>query len=157
MLIGWARLHLIGFPLQRYFEKEFQTRIASEFDLNTAISSERERKSTGNKEQSFGGKAKGFFRPKTYWFTAWKQFVWGLLVLNEALDRSSWPPNWKLIIRFARSRLISITDLVTLSAWKNSVNSVGTLRVRSGKESSGFKKLLELVWTLAYVFQRSMK
>ena len=40
---------------------------------------------------------------------------------------------------------------------KNSVNSVGTLRVRSGKERFGFKKLLELVWTLVYVFQRSMK
>ena len=40
---------------------------------------------------------------------------------------------------------------------KNSVNSVGKLRVRSGKESFGFKKLLELVWTLVYVFQLSMK
>ena len=40
---------------------------------------------------------------------------------------------------------------------KNSVNSVGTLRVRSEKETFGFKKLLELVWTLVYVFQRSMK
>ena len=46
---------------------------------------------------------------------------------------------------------------VALSALKNSVNSVGTLRVRSGKESFGFKKLLELIWTLVYVFQRSVK
>ena len=52
------------------------------------------------KAQSFGGKAKGFFRPKTYWFAAWKQFEWGRLVLNEALDRTSWPPNWKLISSF---------------------------------------------------------
>ena len=40
---------------------------------------------------------------------------------------------------------------------KNRVNSVDTLRVCNGKESFGFKKLLELVWTLVYVFQRSMK
>ena len=39
MLIGWARLYQIGFPLQTDFEKEFQKRIASEFDLNTVISS----------------------------------------------------------------------------------------------------------------------
>ena len=39
------------------FEKEFQKRIAS---------------ATCNKAQSFGGKAKGFFRPKTYWFAAEK-------------------------------------------------------------------------------------
>ena len=32
------------------------------------------------KVQSFGGKAKGFFLPKTYWFAAWKQFEWGWLV-----------------------------------------------------------------------------
>ena len=79
------------------------------------------------------GKAKLFFRPKTYWFAAWKQFEWGRLVLNEALDRNSWPPNWKLISRVATSRLISITGLghligvkkqckfcryVTCSQWK---------------------------------------
>ena len=34
MLIGWARLHWIGFPLKTDFEKEFQKRIPSEFDLN---------------------------------------------------------------------------------------------------------------------------
>ena len=38
----------------------------SEFDLNTVISSQCERKSARNKPQSFGGKAKGFSRPKTY-------------------------------------------------------------------------------------------
>ena len=59
---------------------------------------------------------------------------------------------------FATSRLISITGLGHLIGdKKNSVNSVGTFRVRSGKESFEFKKLLELVWTLVYVFQRSMK
>ena len=42
----------------------------------------------------------GFFRPKTYWFAAWKQCEWGRLVLNEALDRTLWPPNWKLISLF---------------------------------------------------------
>ena len=60
-------------------------------------------------------------------------------------------------LRFATSRLISITGLGHLIGVKNSVNSVGTLCVRSGKGSSGFKKLLELVWTLVYVFQRAMK
>ena len=57
------------------------------------------------------------------------------------------------------SHLISITGLGHLIGVKNSVilNSVGTLRVGSGKESFGFKKLLELVWTLVYVFQQSMK
>ena len=34
---------------------------------------------------------------------------------------------------------------------------VGTSSFCSGKESFGFKKLLELVWTLVYVFHRSMK
>ena len=59
---------------------------------------------------------------------------------------------------FAMSRLISITGLGHLIVdKKNSGNSVGTFRVRSGMESFGFKKLLELVWTLVYVFQRSMK
>ena len=56
--------------------------------------------------------------------------------------------------RFATSRLISNTGLGYLIGVKNSVNSVGTLRVCSGKESFGFMKLLELVWTLVYVFQR---
>ena len=105
------------------------------------------------KAQSFGGKAKRFFWPKTYWFAAWKQFEWGRLVLNKALDRTSWP-NFFILLQVA---LLVLQALVTLSALKNSVNSVGTLRVRSGKESFGFKKLLELVWTLVYVFQQSMK
>ena len=99
------------------------------------------------KAPSFGGKAKLFFRPKTYWFAAWKQFEWGRLVLNEALDRTSWP-NFFVLLRVAS---LVLQALVTLSALKKSVNSVGTLRVRSGKESFGFKKLLELVWTLVYV------
>ena len=93
----WLAEHAcIAFPLQTEFEKEFQKRIASEFDLNTVISSQRERKSTRNKAQSFGGKAKGLFRPKTYSFAAWKQFEWGRLVSNEALDRTSWPPKLKV-------------------------------------------------------------
>ena len=58
---------------------------------------------------------------------------------------------------FVLLRIALLVLQVTLSALKNSVNSVGTLRVRSGKESFGFKKLLELFWTLVYVFQRSMK
>ena len=40
---------------------------------------------------------------------------------------------------------------------KNGVNFVGGLRFRGGQESFGFKKLLELVWTLVYVFCRSIK
>ena len=62
--------------------------------------------------------------------------------------------NFFVLLRVA---LLVLQAKVTLSALKNSVNSVRTLRVRSGKESFGFKKLLELVWTLVYVFQRSMK
>ena len=63
-----------------------------------------------------------------------------------------------LFLRFATSRLISITGLGHLiGVKKNSANSVGTLRVRSGKGIFGFNKLLELVWTLVYVFQRSVK
>ena len=55
--------------------------------------------------------------------------------------------------------IVSHPFLPTTSQLKNPafVNSAGTLSVRSGKESFGFKKLLELVWTLVYVFQRSMK
>ena len=68
-------------------------------------------------------------------------------MLNEALNRTSWP-NFFVLLRVAS---LVLQALVTLSALKKSVNSVGTLRVRSGKESFGFKKLLELVWTLVYV------
>ena len=72
-------------------------------------------------------------------------------MLNEALNRTSWPPNWKLgFLVLLRVALLVLQAQVTLSTLKNSVNSVGTLRVRSGKESFGFKKLLELVWTLVY-------
>ena len=45
-------------------------------------------------------KQNDYVRPKTYSFAAWKQFEWGRVVLNEALDRSLWPPNWKLISSF---------------------------------------------------------
>ena len=50
--------------------------------------------------------------------------------------------NFFVLLRVA---LLILQAQVTLSALKNSVNSVGTLRVRSGKESFGFKKLLKLV------------
>ena len=97
------------------------------------------KKSTRNKTQSFGGKAKGFFRPKTCWFAAWKQFEWGRLVSNEALDRTSWPPNWKLISSFFYESPYQYyrPGSTYRPALKNSVNSVGTLRVRSGKEGFG--------------------
>ena len=74
-------------------------------------------------------------------------------MLSEALDRTSWPYFFVLL----RVTSLVLQALVTLSALKNRVNSVGTLRVPCGKESFGFKKLLELVWTLVYVFQRSTK
>ena len=45
-------------------------------------------------------KQNDYVRPKTYSFAAWKQFEWGRVVLNEAPDRSLWPPNWKLISSF---------------------------------------------------------
>ena len=51
---------------------------------------------------------------------------------------------------FATGCLICITG--HLVSVKRSINCVGTLRFCSGKESFGFKKLLELVWTLVYVF-----
>jgi len=54
-----------------------------------------------------------------------------------------------LFLYFASGHLIGV---------KNSVNFVGTLTgFRCGKESFGFKKLLERVWTLVYVFHRSMR
>ena len=37
---------------------------------------------------------------KRMWGFPVKQFEWGRLVLNGALDRTSWPPNWKLISSF---------------------------------------------------------
>ena len=52
-----------------------------------------------------------------------------------------------LFLRFASCPFISITGGSPYRR-KNSVNCVGTLRFRSGKKSFGFKKLLELVWTL---------
>ena len=39
---------------------------------------------------------------------------------------------------------------------KNSVNCVGTRSFPSGKESFGFKKLLELVWTLVLQYVSSI-
>ena len=64
----------------------------------------------------------------------------------------------KLKVNFFISLQVALLVLqVTLSAKKNSVNCVGTLSFRSGKESFGFKKLLELVWTLVYVFHQSIK
>ena len=47
--------------------------------------------------------------------------------------------NFFVLLRVAS---LVLQALVALSALKNSVNSVGTLRVRSGKESFGFKKLI---------------
>ena len=40
---------------------------------------------------------------------------------------------------------------------RNSVNFVNALSFTGEKESFRFKKLLELLWTLIYVFHRSMK
>ena len=59
-------------------------------------------------------------------------------MLNEALDRTSWP-NFFVLLRVAS---LVLQALVTFSALKKSVNSVGTLRVRSGKESFGFNKAI---------------
>ena len=77
MLIGWARLHWVGFPLQADFEKDLRNasllslhRIVSE--LKPIISSWRPRKSICSRVQSFGGKAKWFFHPKLYFFAAEK-------------------------------------------------------------------------------------
>ena len=58
-------------------------------------------------------------------------------------------------LRFVTGCLISITG--HLVSVKRSVNCVGTLSFCSGKDSFGFKKLLQLVWTLVDVFQWSMK
>ena len=59
-------------------------------------------------------------------------------MLNEALDRTSCP-NFFVWLRVAS---LVLQALVTFSALKKSVNSVGTLRVRSGKESFGFNKAI---------------
>ena len=57
--------------LQTDFKNEFQKRIASEFDINTVISSyKRERESTCNKALSLGRGVKEFFQLKMYRFTA---------------------------------------------------------------------------------------
>ena len=58
-------------------------------------------------------------------------------------------------LRFASGCLPSTTG--HLVSVKHSVNCVGMLSVCSGKESFGFKKLLELVWTLVDIFHRSMR
>ena len=55
-------------------------------------------------------------------------------------------------LRFVSGRLNSITGHIGV---KRSVNFA--LCFRSGAESFGFKKLVELVWTFLYVFHRSMK
>ena len=70
-------------------------RIASEFDLNTANLNVKENEHA-TKRSHLEEKQKDFSDEKKYWFAAWKQFEWGRLVSNEALDRTSWPPNWKL-------------------------------------------------------------
>ena len=75
----------------------------------------RERKSTRSKALSFGGKAKRFFRPKTYWFAAWKQFEWGRLAhgversTRQNFVASKLKGNFFVLLR--TSRLISITCL----------------------------------------------
>ena len=56
-------------------------------------------------------------------------------MLNEVLDNFVASKLKVIFPRFATSRLISITDLDHHIGVENSVNSVGTLRVRSGKES----------------------
>ena len=56
-------------------------------------------------------------------------------------------------LRFTSGRLISITD--HLISVKN-VNFVGTLSFCDGEKNFRFKELLELAWTLVYVFYRSM-
>ena len=60
-----------------------------------------------------------FFRPKTYWFAAWKQFESGRLVLNEALDRTSWTPKLKVnFFVLLRVALLVLQAYFTLSALK---------------------------------------
>ena len=57
-------------------------------------------------------------------------------MLNEALDRTSWTPKLKVnFFVLLQVALLVLQAYFTLSALKNSVNSAGTLRVRSGKES----------------------
>ena len=63
----------------------------------------------------------------------------------------------KVKINFFLLLLVALLVLQVRLGVKNSVNFVGTLSFRSGKESFGFKKLLQHVWTLVYVFRRSKK
>ena len=55
-------------------------------------------------------------------------------------------------LRFTSGCFTRLSITGHLMGVKNSVNCVGTLNFRSGKENFGFKKLLELVWILVYVF-----
>ena len=67
----------------------------------TVISSSCEKKSICSKAQSFGGKAKGCFHPKIYWFAAWKNLESGQLVLYKAKSyRTFMAANWELISSF---------------------------------------------------------
>ena len=63
----------------------------------------------------------------------------------------------KVKINFFLLLLVALLVLQVRLGVKNSVNFVGTLSFRGGKESFGFKKLLQHVWTLVYVFRRSKK
>ena len=57
-------------------------------------------------------------------------------------------PLKNVLIRMLTAHPISI---------KTRVNFLGMLKFCGGKECFGFKKLLEVVWTLVFVFHRSMK
>ena len=82
------------------------------------------------------------------WISLCSFWLCGSIVANPIIYRLVLSPSRYEIrkyLRFASGRLISITG--HFFAVKNSVNCVGTWRFRSGKESFGFQKLLEFVWT----------
>ena len=60
----------------------------------------------------------------------------------------------KVKINFFLLLLVALLVSQVRLGVKNSVNFVGTLSFRGGKESFGFKKLIELVWTLSSFVDR---
>lgn len=123
----------------------------------------RENRHATIKAQSFAGKAKGFFPSKYVLIRSLKK-VWGggegvsgvagSIKLQETLWIEEILQAFMVNFHFTSGHLISTTG--HLIGVKRSVNSVGTLSFCCGKQSFGFRKLLELIWTLN-VFHRSMK
>ena len=110
-------------------KRNFQKRIASEFDLNTVISSQTWKKINTQQSAVFWWKSKRIFPTKNVLIRSLKT-VWA--GKSGVVRRQNFVASKteSLFLRFATSRLISITGLGHLiGVKKNSANSTGTLRV----------------------------